>query len=171
MTTGDFNPASGDPGGAYPPAPPAGAEPATLSLRFAARAIDGLIGIIPAIILAILVMSAAGRNYLYAAAVFFSLLTFIYFVAFESTQGWTPGKKLVGLSVRGPGGALKPTVRQSAKRNAFTLLTIVPYVGGLLALTAYLLIASTISTSPTLQGRHDQWAGGTWVVKGSRRAD
>lgn len=171
MTTGDFNPAPGDPGGACPPRPPAGAEPATLSLRFAARVIDGFVVITLAIILAVWVMSAAGRNYGYAAAVFFSLLTFVYFVAFESTRGWTPGKKWVGLSVRGPGGAPKPTVRQSARRNAFTLLNIVPYVGGLLALTAYMLIASTIGSSPTLQGRHDRWAGGTWVVKGSRRAD
>ena len=37
--------------------------------------------------------------------------------------GVPPGKGLLGLTVRGPDGLAKPTVRQSAIRNAFTLLT------------------------------------------------
>ena len=40
---------------------------------------------------------------------FTGLLMFVYFVAFEVTQGWTPGKKIFGLSVRGPGGRPSPT--------------------------------------------------------------
>jgi uncharacterized RDD family membrane protein YckC len=91
---------------------------------------------------------------------------FIYFVAFENTQGWTPGKKLLGLSVRGPGGAAKPTLQQSAIRNLFTVLAIIPFVGGLLAFIAIIVIAVTIYGSPTKQGRHDEIAGGTQVVKG-----
>ena len=66
----------------------------------------------------------------------------------------------------GPGGAPKPTAQQSAIRNAFTLLAIVPYFGVLLALIAYIVIAVTISNSPTKQGKHDEFAGGTQVVKG-----
>ena len=97
---------------------------------------------------------------------FSGLLTFIYFVAFEVTQGWTPAKKLLGLSVHGPGGAPKPTVQQSAIRNSFTLLTVIPYIGGLLGFIAYIVIAVTISNSPTKQGKHDELAGGTQVVKG-----
>jgi uncharacterized RDD family membrane protein YckC len=87
-------------------------------------------------------------------------------VAFETTQGWTPGKKILGLSVRGPGGAAKPDVQQSAIRNVWTLLNIIPSVGGLLTLVAVIVIAVTINSSPTKQGKHDELAGGTQVVKG-----
>ena len=91
---------------------------------------------------------------------------FIYFVAFEVTQGWTPGKKVLGLSVRGPGRSTEARPEQSAIRNAFTLLPIVPFVGGLLGVIAIIVIAVTINGSPTKQGKHDELAGGTQVVKG-----
>ena len=82
------------------------------------------------------------------------------------TQGWTPGKKLLGMSVRGPGGVAKPTASQSAIRNLFTLLPIIPFIGGLLGVIAIVVIAVTINNSPTKQGKHDEMAGGTQVVKG-----
>ncbi|CAJ0557460.1 unnamed protein product, partial [Mesorhabditis spiculigera] len=63
--------------------------------------------------------------------------------------------------VHGPGGALAPPVQQSAIRNAFTLLSIIPIIGGILALVAYIVIAVTINNSPTKQGKHDELAGGT----------
>lgn len=81
------------------------------------------------------------------------------------TQGWTPGKKILGLSVRGPGGAAKPTAAQSAIRNSWTLLPIIPFIGGLLGVIAIVVIAVTINASPTKQGKHDELAGGTQVVK------
>jgi hypothetical protein len=68
-------------------------------------------------------------------------------------------------SVHGPGGAPKPTFQQSAIRNSWTLLPIVPYVGGLLGVIAIVYIAVTINGSPTKQGKHDKLAGGTQVVK------
>jgi uncharacterized RDD family membrane protein YckC len=91
---------------------------------------------------------------------------FVYFVAFETTQGWTIGKKLLGLHVRGPAGAAKPDLSQSAIRNTFTLLPVVPFVGGLLGFIAIVVIAVTINGSLTKQGKHDELAGGTQVVKG-----
>src|SRR6185436_14665667 len=48
---------------------------------------------------------------------------------------------ILGLSVHGPGGAAKPTVQQSAIRNVWTLLPIVPFIGGLLAFVAMVVIA------------------------------
>ena len=83
-------------------------------MRFAARLIDGIIvGIVSfCSLFAIDTLS----NY-WVTGLFTGLLMFIYFVAFEVTQGWTPGKKLLGLSVHGPGGAPKPTAQQSAIRN------------------------------------------------------
>ena len=193
MTTGDYDPNAynqpqgfppppppptgqyGQPGGyppppnpygqpGYPPPPvPGGQQPGGLGLRFAARLIDGIFVGIVAFLLAFLFHASSN---ILVTGLFSGLLTFIYFVAFEVTQGWTPAKKLLGLSVHGPGGAPKPDVKQSAIRNSFTLLSVVPYIGGLLAFIAYIVIAVTINNSPTKQGKHDELAGGTQVVKG-----
>jgi uncharacterized RDD family membrane protein YckC len=163
MTSGDFQPQPGpygEPGG-YPP--PGGQEPGGLGVRFGARLIDGVIVNVVAFGIALAIGSL--NNY-WVTGLFSGLLTFLYFLAFESTQGWTPGKKLLGLSVHGPGGAPKPDVQQAAIRNVWTLLNIVPFIGGLLTLVAVIVIAVTIHGSPTKQGKHDELAGGTQVVKG-----
>ncbi|MDT5211282.1 MAG: hypothetical protein QOF67_3697 [Mycobacterium sp.] len=164
MTSGDYQPQPGqygEPGG-YPP-PPGGQEPGGLGLRFAARLIDGIIINVVAFGIALAIGSLT--NY-WVTGLFSGLLTFLYFLAFESTQGWTPGKKLLGLTVHGPAGAPKPDVQQSAIRNVWTLLNIIPFIGGLLTLVAVIVIAVTINSSPTKQGKHDELAGGTQVVKG-----
>lgn len=162
MTSGDYQPQPGPYGepGAYPP--PGGQEPGGLGVRFVARLIDGIIVNIVAFLLAMAVSSMS--NY-WVTGLFSGLLMFVYFLAFETMQGWTPGKKLLGLSVHGPGGAAKPTAQQSAIRNVWTLLNIVPFIGGLLTLIAVIVIAVTINSSPTKQGKHDELAGGTQVVK------
>lgn len=154
----------GAPGG-YPSTPPAGwgAQPGGLGIRWGARIIDGiLVGILAWLLAAIF---GASSNIM-VTGLFSGLLMFVYFVALEVTQGRTLGKAMLGLRVHGPGGAAKPDLKQSAIRNSFTLLTIVPYVGGLLAVIAYIVIAVTINNSPTKQGKHDELAGGTQVVKG-----
>ncbi len=88
-------------------------------------------------------------------------------MAFEITQGWTPGKKLLGLSVHGPGGAPKPTVQQSAIRNVVDAAADHPvHRRPARSLVAIIVIAVTINSSPTKQGKHDELAGGTQVVKG-----
>jgi uncharacterized RDD family membrane protein YckC len=164
MTSGDFQTQPGpygEPGG-YPP-PAGGQEPGGLGLRFVARLIDGIIVNVVAVVIALIL--GALTNY-WVTGLFSGLLMFIYFLAFETSQGWTPGKKVLGLSVQGPGGALKPTAQQSAIRNSWTLLNIIPFVGGLLTLVAVIVIAVTINSSPTKQGKHDEFAGGTQVVKG-----
>ena len=164
MTSGDFQPQpgpSGEPGG-YPP-PSGGQEPAGLGVRFVARLIDGIIVNIVAFILAFAIHAQSSY---WVTGLFSGLLTFLYFLAFETTQGWTPGKKLLGLTVHGPGGSSKPDLQQSAIRNSWTLLNIIPFIGGLLTLIAVIVIAVTINGSPTKQGKHDELAGGTQVVKG-----
>jgi len=133
-----------------------------LGIRWGARIIDGILVSIVAWVLA--AVFGASSNIM-VTGLFSGVLMFGYFVAMEVSQGRTLGKMLLGLSVHGPGGAPKPDLKQSAIRNAFTLLTIVPYVGGLLALIAYIVIAVTINNSPTKQGKHDEMAGGTQVVK------
>lgn len=160
--TSDYPPQSGQYGnpGSYPP-PGGNVNPGGLGLRFAARLIDGIIVGIVGSILAFLV----DASNVWITGLFTGLLTFVYYLAFEVTQGWTPGKKLLGLSVHGPGGAPKPSPAQSAIRNSWTLLPIIPFVGGLLGIVAIIVIAVTINGSPTKQGKHDELAGGTQVVK------
>ena len=155
MTTGGYDQQS-----SMYPTP--GGHPGGLLLRWVARIIDGIgIGIV-AFVLAFFTDSLSN---VWVTGLFTGLLAFVYYVAFEVTQGWTPGKKLLGLSVHGPGGAGKPTLPQSAIRNAFTLLPIIPFVGGLLGVIAILVIAVTINGSVTKQGKHDELAGGTQVLK------
>ncbi|BBZ04546.1 hypothetical protein MCHIJ_39830 [Mycolicibacterium chitae] len=192
MSTGDFDPNNpphyGPPGGYPPPPPPYGqpggypppqyggyppapGKPGGLGMRFLARVIDGIIVSIAAGLLGWLFGGLgdgqiAGVNTgIMVTGLFSGLLMFVYFVLFETNKGWTPGKKLLGLSVRGVGGAPKPDARQAAVRNIFTLLQLVPCLGWILAPIAYIVIAVTISGSPTKQGKHDELAGGTQVVQ------
>ncbi|GBE66677.1 RDD family protein [Mycobacterium sp. MFM001] len=160
MTTPQPDPNSPQYG--YPP-PPSDRRPGGLGERFFARLIDGIIVNIVAFVLSLFMLD---KDYWFLVTGLFSgVLMFSYFVLFEVTQGSSPGKKLLGLAVRGAGGAPRPDAKQSAIRNAFTLLAVVPYFGGLLAFIAYVVIAATISSSPTKQGKHDELAGGTQVVK------
>jgi uncharacterized RDD family membrane protein YckC len=166
MTPADFDPNSPQYG--YPPADsPQGshAHPGGVGVRFFARVIDGILVNLVAFGLSIVLFD---WDYWWMVTGLFSgVMMFGYFVLFEVTYGASLGKRLLGLAVHGPGGAPKPNVTQSAIRNSFTLLAVIPYyyIGGLLAFVAYIVIAVTISASPTKQGKHDELAGGTQVVK------
>ena len=163
MTTPEYNPQPGQYGeqGAHPPV--SGQQPGGLWLRWLARFIDGIL--VAIVSYALIFLTDTLSNY-WATGLFTGALTFLYFVAFEVSIGSTPGKKLLGLRVHGPAGAPKPTPAQSAIRNSWTLLPIIPLVGGLLGVVAIIVIAVTINGSPTKQGKHDELAGGTQVVKG-----
>jgi len=145
---------------AYPPV--GGQQPGGLLVRWVARIIDG---ILVAIVSYALIFATDTLSNYWVTGLFTGVLTFVYFVAFEVSIGSTPGKKLLGLSVRGAGGAPKPTASQSAIRNSWTLLPIIPFIGGLLGVIAIVVIAVTINGSPTKQGKHDELAGGTQVLK------
>jgi uncharacterized RDD family membrane protein YckC len=157
MTTGSY--------GGAPQYGSAQLRPGGLLRRFFARLIDGIIVSIIGSFGILAIFSSDGLSDLLVTGVFTGVLMFAYFVAFEVGVGWTPGKKLLGLAVRGPGGAPKPDLKQSAVRNAWTLLPVIPYLGGLLAFIAIVIIAVTVSSSPTKQGKHDELAGGTEVVR------
>ena len=156
MTTGGYEPQYGD--SRYHRIEPGGLLP-----RFFARVIDGLLVAVVGVVLSIATDTLSN---VMVTGLFTGVLMFVYFAAFEVTQGWTPGKKLLGMAVQGPAGASKPDLRQSAIRNAFTLLPVIPFVGGLLGVIAIIVIAVTVSGSPTKQGKHDELAGGTQVVRG-----
>jgi uncharacterized RDD family membrane protein YckC len=167
-------------------APPSGVgQPADLMMRFLARLIDFvLIGIVNAIVTAILVVGILGlndRGYGFGTGAGFvagaigSVITAVlylgYFTLLESRNGQTVGKMLLKLQTQGPGGAT-PTTDEAIRRNfwvALGILGVIPIVGGLIGglaqLAIMIVIAVTISSSPTKQGWHDKFAGGTKVVK------
>lgn len=134
------------------------AVPGQLLPRLAARLLDG--------ILVALVGAPLGLmlNFNLAWLVLQAALVFGYFVVLDAYHGTTIGKHIVGLKVIGPDGG-RPTMEQAVKREAFTLLGAIPYLGAVLALAAWIVIAVTINASPSQQGKHDELAGGTQVVK------
>jgi uncharacterized RDD family membrane protein YckC len=162
MTSADIDPDA--PSYRYPAGSPQRpyVQPGNLAPRFFARLIDGVVVNIVVFLASMFLL----RDYGFMVTGLFSgVMMFGYFVLFEVTQGATLGKRLLGLSVLGPGGRPRPDVSQSAIRNSFTLLAVVPYLGPLLAFAAYVLIAVTINASPCKQGKHDEFAGGTQVIK------
>lgn len=166
---------------------PAGGQVAAADAgpRAGARIIDAIIlsivgGILTALILVPLlfsgladadqpgVFSALTGGGLSASALLSSLLAlainFGYYIGLDVNTGGTLGKKILGLSVKGSAGG-NPTAEESFKRNAWFLLAVVPFIGGLLQLGAAIYILVTISSDPSNVGWHDRFAGGTRVVK------
>lgn len=174
---------------APPPPPPntgasrpgAGTGSAELGIRFGARLIDSIIVLVPTafivgtLIIGLLFTDAAntggmspltsgGFNAPSIVGGLLSLaITLAYFVGFEANLGWTPGKKLLGLTVTGAGGG-NPTVEESLKRNAFYALAVIPLIGGLARLAAMIWIAVSINGATDNRGVHDEFAG-TSVIR------
>jgi uncharacterized RDD family membrane protein YckC len=177
--------------GAMPPPQTSGGigQPADLMPRFLARLIDYvLLAVVNGLLVSVVVIGlilgsdagsltgwGVGNGTSWAANAVSSVLTAAislgYFTFMESSRGQTIGKMLLKLQTRGPDGG-NPTFEQALKRNAFTaigVLGIIPFLGflaGLLSLAAVIMIAVTISkNTATRRGWHDDFAGGTQVVK------
>ncbi len=160
-----------------PTPPPPGGEAATadLGVRFLARLVDHILLTIVFVALVFpLILAAIFAD----AGDYFSMGTFSlgsivsaavaagvtigYFALMESRNGQTVGKMLLGLRTQGPDGQT-PTMEQAVRRNAWYALSIVPFLGGLAQLAVAIYIAVTINKTGT--GWHDEFAGGTRVVK------
>lgn len=88
-----------------------------------------------------------------------------YFIAMEMTTGQTVGKMVLKLRVQGSSGG-NPSFEEALKRNAWMIPGIVPVIGGLVTLAAAIFILVTINNNTaTRQGWHDEFAGGTSVLK------
>ncbi|MGN6129538.1 MAG: RDD family protein [Nocardioidaceae bacterium] len=187
---GPGGPGYGEPGYGYqqappPPYAPSGVgQPADLLMRFLARLIDYvLLWIVTALVVSVVVVGilmGGPRGFLdtgpsYLAGVVSAVLTAAiylgYFTVMEASLGQTVGKMLLKLRTEGPGGA-RPTLEQALRRNvwvAFGLLGLIPVVGGVIGwlaqLAAMIAIAVTINNSPTRQGWHDHFGGGTRVIR------
>jgi uncharacterized RDD family membrane protein YckC len=180
--------------GAMPPPSPhrttdGPGQPAGLWPRFAARLVDYIlltlvnVFVVGFVVVGMLVGTNGGttdsfgmdNGTSWAAGAVSSLLSAAialgYFSIMEASRGQTVGKMLLNLETRGPGGG-RPTTEQALRRNAFTaigVLGIIPFLGfvaGLLSLAAVIMIAVTINKNTvTRRGWHDDFAGGTLVVK------
>lgn len=170
----DFPP---PPPGSPPPPPPGtgqpGLEPIGTASRFGAKIIDILILLVPIFGITWLIAGDAQAGTLRStdgevvlANIITTLLTFGYFAYLESTRGQTVGKMALGYKVIGPDGGL-PSIEAAAKRNAYLLLGLVPIVGGLVQFVLLIVIAVTISSDSFKRGWHDNFAGGTAVVRAS----
>lgn len=135
--------------------------PGDLVLRLVARIIDGILLLIVTFVLGFALLDLNST----LVGMLSAVISFAYYVFMDSQYGFTVGKKALGLSVRGPSGG-KPTLEQAAIRESFNLLSIIPFLGGVLGFFAAIAIAVTIAMSPTKQGVHDQIAKGTAVIKG-----
>lgn len=94
MTSGEYAPTGG-----YSPA---AGRPAGLLVRWLARAIDGIIVVLGAIVLH---LTTDLEFSLLVTGLFTGALMFLYFFVLEGFVGATLGKKLLGLRVLAPGGA------------------------------------------------------------------
>jgi uncharacterized RDD family membrane protein YckC len=145
----------------YPPPPmPASAEKAGPLRRLGARIIDGLVMLIPVIVVSAIFggVSVGGEfdGGAFLGAVVGVAISFAYFVLMETSRGGTVGKKALGMSVHDANGG-PITTEQSAKRNAYMFLGVVPVVGGLLSFAAAIGIAITVSGDPQGRGFHDKF--------------
>lgn len=146
---------------------------ATLGIRFFARLIDSILlsFVLSLIVLPLLFSDASltdgvgglGSNTLIASVLSAGLLIG-YYTILESSRGQTVGKMILGLRTIGPDGG-NPSVEEAVKRNLWYALGIVPIVGGLAQLGAAIFIAITVSSSPLNIGWHDDFAGGTKVIR------
>lgn len=165
-------------------------RPADLLPRFGARILDQLIVGIPCGIVMVVLAFIGGATGSVGEWTFGVLAAAIYLVAFmgyfswmEANKGQTLGKQICNLRTEGPNGG-NPTMEQAFKRNAFYLISFggmligavlsigflgiigaaVEVIASLAALAAIIVIAVTINSSATKQGKHDEFAGGTRVV-------
>ena len=169
----DLPPPPPPPPPSSPPPPPAG--PALESVgpwpRFGARFIDGLVLFVPNLLIALAIsgnsassISGAGGFDNVVVGIITTFLGFAYAVWLESTRGQTVGKMALSIKTIGPDGRV-PTQEAAARRNAWLLLSLVPLLGGLVAFGVAVWIGVSIANDPFNRGVHDNFAGGTAVVR------
>lgn len=161
------------------PSGPQAGEAADVGTRFIARLIDHVlltivifILLVPLVIGAIFADVSGFGNMLgggfsagsIVSGIVGAVLIIGYFAFMESNSGQTVGKMLMSLRTVGPDGGT-PSMETAIKRNAWYVLGIIPLIGGLAQLAVAIYIAVTISNSAGNIGWHDEFAGGTKVVK------
>lgn len=93
-----------------------------------------------------------------------TLVMLLYFIGFEIKTGATPAKHIFGYEVRDVETGRKPSIEQSAKRQWWRFVALLPGIGTLVAFIGMIVIGSSISPEKEYRGAHDRWAG-TEVAK------
>lgn len=137
-------------------------ERATAGTRLGMVLVDGLImSMATGLVLAVL----GGPDVLNMVLTF--LVMVLYVLGFETRTGGTPAKHIFGYQVRDIETRTKPTLEQSAKRNWWRLVNIVPGLGSLISFIGMIAIGSSIKDESGNIGSHDRWAGTEVVKRGS----
>lgn len=139
--------------------------------RLGARIVDGLVLLIPNLLIGAVVSDGSGGGPAgiggdgdIAYLILTTLLGFAYAVWLEASRGQTVGKMAVGIKVIGPDGRV-PATDVALRRNAWLLFGLVPIIGGILSFVAAVAIGVTIANDPFKRGTHDNFAGGSAVVR------
>lgn len=97
-----------------------------------------------------------------------SIAALAYFIGFEVYTGASPVKHLFGYQVRDSNTGENLSLEQSAKRQWWRIVNIVPGIGWLISFIGAIAIGSSINPSNQFIGSHDRWAGAEVVRKPGR---
>ena len=136
-------------------------QSADLPVRLAARALDVVV------VVALTVVLGQRMGFGFDWLIIGAALIWLYFAGLDTALGGTVGKLATGLRVVGDDGRW-PSLTQSLKREAFTVAGAIPFVGPLIAIGLWVWFVIVVRKSPTRQGPHDVFAGGTRVVRWAR---
>ncbi|WP_010119549.1 RDD family protein [Corynebacterium nuruki] len=165
----------GNPYGAYP----GGADQQYLGgstlpgagVRLGAYIIDAIILMIIAVIVGFIVGLAGGASddgavsagTQFLLSVIVVVIWFAYRVGMEISAGGSVGKLILGLKVVDINGQ-RLSAQNSLIRNAWFIVGIIPFVGGILSFVAAIALGVTISSNPQKQSFTDKWAK-SYVVR------
>ncbi|MDO5031177.1 RDD family protein [Corynebacterium sp.] len=138
---------------------------ATMGTRVAMALIDSVIALFMVGIVGAVAFDASSSDFVTLFGT--SLLGVAYFVLFESVLGATPAKMLMGYEVRNAETGEKLSITESAKRQWWRLVSLVPGIGPLASMACAVYVVSTINPNNELRGQHDRLANAE-VVKRQR---
>lgn len=97
-----------------------------------------------------------------------SIAALAYFIGFEVYTGASPVKHFFGYQVRDINTGKNLSLEQSAKRQWWRIVNIVPGIGWLISFIGAIAIGTSINPSNQFIGSHDRWAGAEVVRKPGR---
>lgn len=132
-------------------------------LRLGMVIVDWIVaGIVFGMILGVLFGDSAG------GVLLMGLASAAWFLGFEVLTGGSPAKHMFGYEVRDATTGQRLTWEQSAKRQWWRLVTIVPGLGTLISFIGMIAIGISIDAKEERRGSHDRWAGAEVVRKQGR---
>lgn len=143
----------------YQPTPTGGDRPPTLT-RFGLMLLDGLF----LTMLTGILITASDTG----SIVLTGLLGAAWFLGFEVLTGASPAKHLFGYRVQDATTGEKLSWEQSAKRQWWRLINIVPGIGQAISFFGMIAIGMSIKPENGFLGSHDRWAGAEVVRKPGR---